>query len=75
MYKTFPNPLNTVHNGNTPHQFFLSYMLVLKMCSDTACAPLSVSIAYRKSIVSDFSVIANNLGSFAEIVKDVDLLF
>lgn len=45
------------------------------MCSDTAGAALSVPIAYRKNIVSAFNAIANNLGSFPETVKDVDLLF
>lgn len=49
-------------------------MLVLKMCSDAAGA-LSVPTAYRKNVVSAFSAIANNLAYFAEIVKDVDLLF
>lgn len=49
-------------------------MLLFKMCSDTAGAALSVPIAYRKNIVDAYNAIAKSLGSFAKIVKDVDLL-
>lgn len=46
------------------------------MCSDTAGAALSVPIAHRRQTVSVFSMPQQiTWGSFAEIVKDVDLLF
>lgn len=50
-------------------------MLVLKMGSVATGAALSVPVGYRKNTVSAFNAIANNLGSFAEIVKEVALLF
>lgn len=49
-------------------------MLLFKMCSDAAGALLSVPIACRKNIVNTYNTTAKNLGSFAEIVKDVALL-
>lgn len=44
------------------------------MCSDKAGTALLTLTAYRENIVNAYNIVEKNLGSVAEIIKDVELL-
>lgn len=44
------------------------------MCSDKAGTALLTLTAYRENIVNAYNTVEKNLGSVAEIIKDMDLL-